>query len=178
MKKYATILLTLLLSSCGSYNSINNFYNMHKNDANVTAAQVPNYLLSLLRNTSGEMNNFMGNVREIRYIQLSPKTETQSKLISSQINNLTTNNFVEVYRKNEDTKRTLISLRKKKDVVKEIIIYKNGNKNNSVFYLNGNFDPQRVRKYTKEGKFENISSLIFNEMDFNSSDSEKETSTN
>jgi len=174
MKKYAIILLTLLLSSCGSYNSINSFYNMHKNDANVTAVQVPNYLLSLLRNTSGEMNNFMGNVREIRYIQLSPKTETESKLISGQINNLTTNSFVEVFRKNEDEKRTLISLREKKDVVKEIIIYKNGNKNNSVFYLNGNFNPQRVRKYVKEGKLDNLSNSIFQEMNFNSTDSEKE----
>ena len=102
MKRYIIILLTLLLSSCGSYNSINSFYNAHKNDANVTAIQVPNYLLSLLRNPSGEMNNFMGNVKDIRYIQLSPKTDNDSRLISNQINNLTTNNFVEVFRERKD----------------------------------------------------------------------------
>jgi len=164
MKKYGFILLSLLLFSCGSYNSINSFYNVHKNDANVTAIRVPQYLLSLLRNTSGEMNSFMGNVRDIRYIQLSPKTETERNLISDQINNLVSNNFVDVFRKNEEHKRTLISVREKRDVVKEIIIYNNGTRTNSVFYLNGNFNPQRVRKYVDEGKFDNLSNTIFQEM--------------
>ena len=164
MKKLILLLLTMSLLSCGSYNSINGFYNDHKNDAHVTAIQVPQYLLSLLRHSSGEMNGFMGNVRDMRYIQLSPKTDSEADLISGQINSLVSNNFVDVYRKNNDDIRTLISLRERKDVVKEIIIYKNGAKNNSVFYLNGNFNPQQVRKYVDEGKFDDISNSVLQGM--------------
>ena len=164
MKKYICTLFAFLLISCGSYNSINSFYNSHQNDPQVTAIQVPQYLLSLLRHSSGEMNGFMNNVRDMRYIQLRPKTDAEANLISSQINRLVSNNFVDVYRKNNDDIRTLISLRERKDVVKEIIIYKNGAKNNSVFYLNGNFNPQQVRKYVNEGKFDNLTNSVFRQM--------------
>lgn len=164
MRKCILLLFVLTLFSCGSYNSINSFYNAHKNDAQVTAIQVPQYLLSLLRHSSGEMNGFMGNVRDIRYIQLSPKSDVEANNIRNEINGLVSNNFVDVYRKNNDDIRTLISLRERKDVVKEIIIYKNGAKNNSVFYLNGNFNPQRVRNYINEGKLDNLTNSVFQQM--------------
>jgi len=166
MKKISIIILLFTLLSCGSYNSINSFYNEHKNDTNVTAIRVPQFMLSLLRNASPEMNNFMGNVNDIRYIQLNPKNETESIAISNQISNLTTNSFVEIFRKNEDLKRTLISVREKKDVVKEIIIYKNSDKNNSVFYMNGNFDPNTVKKYAKDGSFEKLSNSLMQQYNF------------
>lgn len=159
MKKIS-ILLLLLLASCGSYNSINSFYNQHKNDANVTAIRVPQFMLSILKNSSPEMNSFLGTVRDIRFIQLQPKNTTESSLINNQINKLTTANFVEIFRKNEDPIRTLISVREKKDVVKEIMVYKTTPKNSSVFYLNGNFDPNMVRKYAKDGKLDNLTNTL------------------
>lgn len=173
MKIYSYFLVVLLLISCGSYNSINSFYNIHKNDANVTAIHVPQYMLSLLRGTSGDMNSFMGNVKEIRFIQLQPNTENERTSISTQINGLVSNNFVEVFRKNEDENRTLISLREKRDVVKEIIIYKNNGKSNSVFYLNGNFNPVKVREYIKSNELENLSNSVLQLNNFNSGASAK-----
>jgi hypothetical protein len=160
MKRLLLFLMLLVLLSCGSYNSINNFYNQHKNDANVTAIHVPQFMLSLLRNASPEMNSFMGNVRDIRYIQLSPQNKVESTSINTQINNLTTTKFIEVFRKNEDPVRTLISVRENKTVVKEIMIYKTAPKTSSVFYLNGNFNPNTVRKYAKEGNLDKLSNTF------------------
>lgn len=167
MKRYC-LLLFLFFISCGSYNSINSFYNLHKNDDNVTAFRVPNFMLNLLRGSSGEMNSFMNNVSDIRFIQLNPKTETERTSINNQINGLVSNNFIEVFRKNEDKKRTLVSIRENRDVVKEIIIYKNGLNNNSIFYFKGNFDPNKVRKYVKENKFDNLSNTVLQQFNFNS----------
>jgi len=166
MKRYSLLLIFSIFISCGSYNSINGFYNLHKNDANVTAFRVPHFMFSLLRSSSGEMNSFMNNVSDIRFIQLSPKTDAESTTISNQINGLVSNKFVEVFRKNEDTKRTLISVRENRDVVKEIIIYKNGKQHNSIFYFKGNFDPNRVRKYVKENKFDNLSNTVLQQFNF------------
>ena len=167
MKRYCYLFVVLLFVSCSSYNSVNGFYNNHKNDANVTAIHVPQYMLSLLRGTSGEMNGFMANVKEIRFIQLKPNNQMERTAISNQINGLVSNSFVEVFRKNEEENRTLISVREKRDVVKEIIIYKNNNKNNSIFYLNGNFDPSTVREYVKNDKLDNLSNSILQLNNFN-----------
>ena len=160
MKNILSIILILVFTSCSSYSSINSFYNHHKNDTNVTAIEIPQYMLAILRASSGEMNNFMGNVREIRYIHLNPDTESERNQISNQINGLVSNRFVDVYRKNEETKRTLISVRENRDVVKEIIVYKNDKKSNSVFYLKGNFNPEKVREYVKNDEFDKLSSTV------------------
>ena len=168
MKKFLFFLSLLLVASCGNYNSINSFYNAHRNDNNVTAFRVPHFMFSLLRGSKDtDMNSFMNNVSDIRFIQLSPKSESENSLIRNQINGLVSKRFVEVYRKNEDLKRTLISVRENRDVVKEIIIYKNGKKHNSVFYFKGNFDPNRVRKYVKNKEFEKLSSSVLQQFNFN-----------
>lgn len=160
------LLTTLFISSCGSYNSINSFYNTHKNDLGVTAIQVPQYLLTLLRNSSSDMNNFLGNVKDIRFINLQPDNVTKSNLIRNEINGLVNTNFVEVFRKNEEKMNTLVSVRERKDVVKEILIYKTGEKNSSIFYLNGNFDPNTVREYAKSDQLENLTGTILQQFNY------------
>ena len=171
MKKIVALTVFIFMLSCGSYNSINSFYNAHKNDANVTAIRVPQYMLSLIRNASPDMNSFLDGVKDIRFIQLSPNTDFQRNQISNQINNLTNDSFIEVFRKNQDDIRTLISVREKKDVVKEIVISKNGLKNNSVFYLNGNFNPERVREYAKSDKLDNLTNTVLGQFNLMQVDS-------
>ena len=167
MKNILSIILILVFTSCSSYSSFNSFYNHHKNDTNVTAIEIPQFMLAILRASSGEMNNFMGNVREIRYIHLNPDSDLESTQISNQINGLVSHRFIDVYRKNEETKRTLISVRENRDVVKEIIVYKNDEKSNSVFYLKGNFNPAKVREYVKNDGFDNISNTVLQQYNLN-----------
>ena len=167
MKIIISILLISVFLSCSSYSSFNSFYNHHKNDTNVTAVEIPQFMLALLRASSGEMNNFMGNVKEIRYIHLKPDSDLESTQISNQINGLVSHRFIDVYRKNEETKRTLISVREHRDVVKEIIVYKNDDKSNSVFYLKGNFNPEKVREYVKNDGFDQLSNNVLQQYNLN-----------
>lgn len=167
MKIIISILLISVFLSCSSYSSFNSFYNHHKNDTNVTAVEIPQFMLAILRASSGEMNNFMGNVKEIRYIHLNPGSDLESAQISNQINGIVSHRFIDVYRKNEETKRTLISIRENRDVVKEIIVYKNDNNSNSVFYLKGNFNPEKVREYVKNDDFDKLSNTVLQQYDLN-----------
>ena len=162
------IIITVSFTSCGSYNSIDSFYEAHKNDNNVTAIQVPRFMLSTVGNLIPEMNEFVGNIKDLRYIQLNPKNDSESRLINSQINNLTTANFKELYRKNEDENRTLVSLRERRDVVKEIMIYSNKNNKNSILYLNGDFNPAKVREYANDKKFDNLLNNFTNQYNVDS----------
>ena len=48
LKKIPVLLLLCLLANCGSYNSIDTFYNVHKNDNQVTAIRVSQFMLTLI----------------------------------------------------------------------------------------------------------------------------------
>lgn len=163
MKKILLLLLLVGLSSCGSYNSIDSFYEAHKNDDHVTAIRVPQFMFALLSNADPEVQSLFGTTRDLRYMKFPSKTVARTEFFNKQMNNITSNSFVEVYRKNNETKRNVISIREKKNTVKEIIIYNNNNLNGSILYFNGNFDPVKVRAMAKNNKFEKFSENLIQE---------------
>ncbi len=62
-----------------------------------------------------------------------------------------------MFRKNDELKRNVISIREKRNVVKEILIYKNDNVTGTFLYFNGNFDPIKVRELANNQEFEKFS---------------------
>ncbi|OQD43339.1 DUF4252 domain-containing protein [Croceivirga radicis] len=154
MKNSLLSLMLLLFLSCSSYNSIDSFYEAHKNDNQVTAFRVPQFMFSLLRNISPEMNSLVGDTKDLRYMQFPSATDKQAQFLNSQMNSFTGSSFIEIYRKNDNLKRNVVSIREKRDVVKEILVYKNDNTNGSFLYFKGNFDPVQVRKMAKNNDFE------------------------
>jgi hypothetical protein len=164
MKKFLFILPLLLLFSCGSYNSIDSFYEAHKNDNQVTAIRVPQFMFSLVSEISPEMKSLVGNTRDLRYMQFPSKTAAQTKFLNTQMNNFASSSFIEVFRKNDELKRNVVSIREKRDVVKEILIYNNDNASGSFLYFNGNFDPLKVRELAKNNQFEKFSSGLIPQM--------------
>ncbi len=154
MQKFILLVLCLALFSCGSYNSIDGFYEAHKNDNQVTAFRVPQFMFSLISGISPEMKTLVGNTRDLRYMQFPSATDTQTRFLNNQMNDITGASFIEVFRKNNNLKRNVVSIREKRDVVKEILIYNNDNINGSFLYFNGDFDPVKVRELAKNNEFE------------------------
>jgi hypothetical protein len=150
---------------CGSYNSIDTFYNAHKNDNQVTAVRVPQFMLTLISGISPEMQSLVGNTRDLRYMQFPSTTTAKTDFLNKQMNGITGNSFIEVYRKNDELKRNVVSIREKRNVVKEILIYNNNNQTGSFLYFNGNFDPVKVRNMAKNNEFETIGSSLINQFD-------------
>ncbi|MBT8186302.1 MAG: DUF4252 domain-containing protein [Croceitalea sp.] len=147
----------LLFTACGGYNSIDNFYEMHKNDDQVTAIRVPQFMIALVGQISPEMQALVGTTKDLRYMQFPSASESQAKFLNDQMNGFTTGNFIEVFRKNDDLKRNVVAIREKKDVVKEILIYNNDNIKGTFLYFNGNFDPAQVRQLAKNNEFQQFS---------------------
>ncbi len=163
IKKFCSLFLVALFYSCGSYNSIDTFYNAHKNDAQVTAVRVPQFMLTLISGISPEMKSLIGNTRDLRYMQFPSATPSKTQFLNQQMNGITGNSFIEVYRKNDDLKRNVVSIREKRNTVKEILIYNNNNATASFLYFNGNFDPVRVREMAKNNEFESLGNNMVNE---------------
>jgi hypothetical protein len=154
MIRRALLLFSLiLLASCGSYNSIDTFYNAHKNDNQVTAVRVPQFMLTLISGISPEMQSLVGNTRDLRYMRFPSATPAKTQFLNKQMNGITGNSFIEVYRKNDELKRNVVSIREKRNSIKEILIYNNNNLNGSFLYFNGDFDPVKVREMDKSDQF-------------------------
>ncbi|MBT8185052.1 MAG: DUF4252 domain-containing protein [Eudoraea sp.] len=157
MKRTLLLLSLTFAAACGSYNSIDNFYNAHKNDDKVMAIRVPRVMLTLVSGISPEMNALVGNTKDLRYMQFPSATPSRTRFLNTQMNNITGNSFIEVFRKNDELKRNVVSIREKRNSVKEILIYNNNNINGSFLYFNGDFDPVKVREMARNNDFENLS---------------------
>lgn len=169
-KKFIFIVFVLTVSACGSYNSIDSFYNTHKNDSQVTAIRVPQFMLSLLSNISPEMESLIGNTRDLRYMQFPSTTPERTQYLNAQMNSITGNSFIEVFRKNDELKRNVISIREKRNAVKEILIYNNNKVRGYFLYFNGNFDPVKVKEMAKKSEFNELSNSLIK--DFNTTSPE------
>lgn len=167
MKKISLLLLAIVLLGCGSYNSIDSFYEAHKNDNQVTAIRIPQFMLSLVSEISPEMKSLDGNTKDLRYMKFPSNTKSQTQFLNDQMNSFTASSFIEVFRKNDELKRNIISIREKRDVVKEILIYNNDNTNGSFLYFNGNFDPEKVRALAKNKEFDKFSTSLLSQMNLN-----------
>lgn len=167
MKRTLMLLAFLFITSCSSYNSIDAFYETHKNDNQVTAIRVPQFMISLVSEISPEMKSLIGNTKDLRYMQFPSKTKSQSQFLNNQMNSFASSSFIEVFRKNDELKRNIVSIREKRDVVKEILIYNNNNSTGSFLYLNGNFDPKKVRELAKNNEFDKFSNGLLPQMNLN-----------
>ncbi|MFS4418445.1 DUF4252 domain-containing protein [Maribacter sp. 2307ULW6-5] len=155
-----SFVLLLFCSGCGTYNSIDNFYDRHKNDDQVTAIRVPQFMLSLVSGISPEMKSLVGSTKDLRYMQFPSATPTRSRFLNNQMNGITGNSFIEVFRKNDDLKRNVVSIREKKNTVKEILVYNNNSQTGSFLYFNGDFDPVKVREMAQKEKFQDLGSHL------------------
>ena len=101
----------LLLSSCGSGKSFNSFFNDHKRDLGTTAFQVPNFMMTLVKNISPEINDLFGNVNDFKFITFSEISREKQNLIISEMNLVTDNNFTDILRSNAAEKTKIVSVR-------------------------------------------------------------------
>ena len=85
LKNLFLILLLVAINSCSTYNSIDTFYNAHKNDDQVTALRVPRFMLSLIGNLSPDNNGqnraflyFNGNFDPAKVREMAGNEEFQN----------------------------------------------------------------------------------------------------
>ncbi len=163
IKNIVLVLSLVLLASCGSYNAIDSFYEAHKNDNQVTAIRIPRFMLTMAGKISPEMNALIGNTKDLRYMQFPSTTPARTQFLNKQMNTITGSKFIEVYRKNDNANRSVVSVREKGNTVKEILIYTNDTAKGTFLYFNGNFDPVKVREMAKNDDFKKLGTQLINQ---------------
>jgi hypothetical protein len=161
MKKLSlSFAFLLLISSCGSGKSFNSFFNDHKRDLGATAFQVPNFMMTLVKNISPEIDELFGNVNDFKFITFSEISREKQNQIISEMNLVTDNNFTDILRTNAVEKTKIVSVKEAGDVVTQAIIFNSTLSETSVFYLKGRFDPNRIRELSESNQFENLSEKL------------------
>jgi hypothetical protein len=169
LKKIVLATTIIIFTSCGSYHSIESFYTAHKNDNQVTAIRVPQFMLSLLSGISPEAETLLGNTKDLRYMQFPSTTTAKTEYLNTQMNAITGTNFIEIFRKNDQLKRNVISVREKKNSVKEILIYTNNTHQGSFLYFRGDFDPVKVREMAQNSKFDELTNGVLQQYNLKNS---------
>ena len=67
-----------------------------------------------------------------------------------------TKNYTDIRRKNTEEKRTLISVKEKGDIIKEVIIHKSNDNNHYILFLKGNFNPERIQSFVNTNELNDL----------------------
>lgn len=155
MKKVLLILfLGVLISGCGS--SFKSFYNSHKSDIGATSFQVPNFMKALVGGISPEINQAIGNISDFKYITFENINDLKRQNLINEMNAVTKQKYVDVYRKHEDDRTQMVSVKEKGVVVTDIIIFNSTKEVTSAYYLQGHFDAGKVQSLIKEEGVDNL----------------------
>lgn len=157
MKKIVFFLsFFVLLLSCGS--SFQGFYNNHKTDLGTTSFQVPNFMRALLSNISPGVKNAIGNISDFKYITFNNTDILKRQALIKEMNGVTGNGYTDVFRKNETDHVRIISVRELGAVVTDAIIFNSCETETTAYYLQGNFDPDKIKSFADEDTFNSFSS--------------------
>ncbi|WP_224490249.1 DUF4252 domain-containing protein [Robertkochia flava] len=160
MKTLASLLLALLLLSCGAMN-INNFYDMHRNDPGVTAVEVPNFVLEVLKNSTPEMRHLLDNVEDVRFMSLPAKDPAYNTRVGMEIDRITATGYTDVYRRTgEDLTKSLFSVKENGNRITELVWFDQGYNNSLLLYFKGNFDPKVIQKLSDTEEIDDIKHLL------------------
>lgn len=160
MKKYSLVLLCFLMFNCGS--SFQSFYNNHKNDIGATSFQVPNFMKAVLGSMSPEVSNVLGNITDLKYIKFENVPEAKRMSLVNELSEVTNYGYKDMFRKNELSATRIISVKELGVVLTDVILFNSNAKQTTAFYLEGKFDPEKIKTLSDPDKFDNITGQLLN----------------
>jgi len=156
MKKIVLVIsLGFLLVSCGS--SFQGFYDNHKADMGTTSFQVPNFMKAVLSNVSPEVKHAIGNISDFKYIKFEKLDALKRQYLIAEMSAVTNRGFKDVFRKNNLDNTRFISVRELGPVVTDAIIFNSSETETTAYYLQGNFDPVKIKSFADEDTFNTFS---------------------
>jgi hypothetical protein len=157
---WQTAVLCLCLCACASTASVDSFYERNKEEDGVLAFRVTPVMFSMLGGLSPDIDSFIGNTKDLRFIRLPLKEAGAAEKLNLQVSAMNTGSFVEIFRKNQGDQRNLVSIRERRGSVREILVYNTGALNGSLLYVRGRFDPAKIRDMARDESFSKLSTQL------------------
>lgn len=125
-----------------------------------TSFQVPNFMKTVLSNISPEVKSAIGNISDFKYITFKSLNPIKRQSIIEEMNAVTNSGYIDIFRKNEVNNTRIISVREFGVVVTDAIIFNSTETETTAFYLQGNFDPEKIKTFTDEDTFNTFSNSL------------------
>ncbi len=119
-------------------------------------------MYSLLGSASPEVKDVMKNVSDIRYMNLPSSSSLKNQQINTEIDKITKSGYSDIFRKNNNENRSLLTVKEQGNTIKQIILHNSNGSNNSLLYLKGNFDAGKIRKMAEDDTFTEFNSILDN----------------
>jgi len=167
MKKiFLTTVVCAILFSCGSSRSFQSFYDNHKTDLGVTAFQVPNFMKAILANISPKQNMF-NNLTDFKFITFNNTTPTYQKNLITEMNVVANSKYTDMFRKNTLENTKIISVKELGNIVTEAVVFDSKPAKTTVFYIKGQFDPDKIKAFSDDAAFDEFSKKLQQEYQMN-----------
>lgn len=167
MKKiFLTTVVCAILFSCGSSRSFQSFYDNHKTDLGVTAFQVPNFMKAILANISPKQNMF-NNLTDFKFITFNNTTPTYQKNLITEMNVVANSKYTDMFRKNTLENTKIISVKELGNIVTEAVVFDSKPAKTTVFYIKGQFDPDKIKAFSDDSAFDEFSKKLQQEYQMN-----------
>lgn len=118
-----------------------------------TSFQVPNFMKAVLSNISPEVKNAIGNISDFKYIKFENVNALKRQSLITEMSAITNRGFTDVFRKNELDNTRIISVIELGAVVTDAIIFNSTETETTAYYLQGNFDPEKIKSFADENTF-------------------------
>ena len=122
-----------------------------------TSFQVPNFMKAVLSNISPEVKHAIGNISDFKYIKFENVDALKRQNLIAEMSAVTNSGFTDVFRKNEVDNTRIISVRELGIVVTDAIIFNSTETETTAYYLQGNFDPDKIKSFADEDTFNTFS---------------------
>ena len=167
MKKFFFAFSVLfLMVSCGSSRSFQHFFDAHKTDIGVTAFQVPNFMKSILSNISPKEGMF-NNLTDFKFITFNSMTAQNQMNLINEMNIVVSNKYTDMFRKNTVENTKIISVKELGNIVTEAIVFDSKLEKTTVFFIKGQFDPEKIKAFSDDNAFEDFSRKLQQEYQLN-----------
>ena len=118
-----------------------------------TSFQVPNFMKAILNNISPEVKHAIGNISDFKYIKFENIDALKRQKLIAEMSAVTNSGFTDVFRKNDIDMTRMISVIELGTVVTDAIIFKSTETETTAYYLQGNFDLEKIKSFTDEETF-------------------------
>lgn len=125
-----------------------------------TSFQVPNFMKAVLSNISPEVKHAIGNISDFKYIKFENLGALKRQSLISEMNAVTNNGFTDVFRKNDLANTRIVSVGEVGVVVTDVIIFNSTEIETTAYYLQGNFDPDKIKSFANEETFNTFSNHL------------------
>jgi hypothetical protein len=125
-----------------------------------TSFQVPNFMKAMLSMMTPEAKKVVNNLADLKYIQFENLSSFKRQSIIDEMNAVTNHGYTDMFRKNDLDNTRIISVKESGNILTEVILFNSKAQQTSAFYLQGRFDPDKIKALSTETEYTNFTNAL------------------